>query len=165
MAKGDQTRLLKTSTEYKGSTTTVTLDTDLQTTLVANESYLIEGFLHTSVPTPIRLNFKAPGGSTGWYAMYQAQVDVTDTGTNPLVIEIAGNTLDTEATATASSLWFYSYITGLITTGGSPSLGGTFGLRWAQVSSSGSPGGNPTDLNEGSWLILTQVGSPVSEAN
>lgn len=163
MAKGDQTRLLKTSTEYRGSTTTLALDDDLQATLAANESYLIEGFLVVPNPSPIKLNFKTPGGATGWYSYYQGMVDVSDTGTNPLVIQVEGNTLDTNGIGTGSALWFYNYLVGAVTTGGSPSLGGTFGLQWAQPSSSGSPGGNPTDLTEGSWIVLTEVGSPISD--
>lgn len=165
MAKGDQTRLLKTTTEYRGSTTTVTLDDDLQTTLSANQNYLIEGFFRHGGETgyePLRINFRAPGGATGWYAWSQHGVDVTDNGAGGIALATDGAALATETTASVAALALFSVFDGFVSTGGSPSLGGTFGLRWAQRVSSGSPGGDPSFIAEGSWLILTEVGSPIN---
>ena len=169
MAKGDQIRLIKTSREYRGNTTVNALDTELSTTLLPNENYIFEAYLEHSAETayePIRLNFKTSGGATGWYAWEQHGVDVVDTAASGMIPTSAGDALTTSNTANTGSLAFFSLLHGFVSTGGSPILkgspevGGVFGLQWAQRISSGSPGGDPSYMDIGSWIILTEVGSP-----
>ena len=169
MAKGDQIRLVKPSREYRANNATNFLDTDLSTTLLPNEHYLIEAYLEHSGETafePISLNFKTSGGATGWYAWQQHGVDISDFGSTGMIETTAGDSLTTTNNANTGSLAFFSLLYGLVSTGGSPILkgspevGGTFGIEWSQRISSGSPGGDPSYMEIGSWLILTQVGSP-----
>ena len=159
MATGDQLTAVKLSDLTRTSTTTPTIDPDLQVTLAANTTYIFElTFRATSAGNQaIRFDFQAPGSLV---RDHKAQFYGTfRTSSNDTQSSQIGSTGD-EATSLATdvdtgidsgiSTTSMCRCSGLLTTGGS---GGTVGLRWAQRISTATA----TTLFAGAFLIVTEA--------
>lgn len=137
---GAVTPLFKTVDETKNNDAARVLDTDLQAELEASSSYRFEVLLRV-VGSNIRLaacEFQIPSGATGEYT-------TSPFGTNRVHIDLttvtnAGNNFSNTE---------YCYMSGVIIT----TNAGTFGIKWAQDSSSAE---NVT-LQKGSNILLTKL--------
>ena len=151
MATGDQLVAVKTATTSRTTTTTPTLDPDLQMTVAANTSYIFECFLGFGTAQTSRMIFAAPT-TTRDYSAGVTMAFVTTDITNPNNFGQTDSGSAIAFSTTRFNLGFSGryYFAGQFTVGGS---GGTFGVSWAQNASSATA----SELFVGSSLRVTEV--------
>lgn len=128
--------IVKTVATSRTSTTTVTDDPDLTTTLDANATYLVEIFAHVvSATTPeFKTQWTVPSGATGNRTAFGPGSSATDTDVDNVSVH-AGVHAFTTAVAygnrTSTSNQISVIETAIVTTTSS----GTCALQWAQATS------------------------------
>lgn len=155
----------KASNTARLSTTTPAADPDLQFTLAANATYIMDGFVKYSSPTAaaFQVDWSAPSGATGdWTACGVGTPVKSATGTTvvsaPATSNASGYMVRMETTDVTSARSFGSIvetiptvlqINGTIKT----TNGGTYSFDWAQLSSTATN----TTVYANSWLRLQRV--------
>jgi hypothetical protein len=148
----------------RSSTTTRTLDPDLQLTVAANSVYEINAYLSYDTANTggigLAFGFTGPTGVSGqWAALYRISGDTaTASGAGPVgaadfgMTQFAGSGGSWAAASTPGDGKNHSVvISGLLIVGGT---GGTWGLTWAQDTSNGTA----LNLHIGCKLIARRVG-------
>lgn len=144
--------VVKQADEQRSSTTTMATDAELTLAVVANATYLFEGYvsysqnLGASSTAGIKIGWTAPtGASLTWSS------DGTDGPTSLTGQDATSQPITQTRSLPANGVTsMRAAPTGLLTVS---STAGTFGLQWAQVSSSATP----TFVRAGSWLRLIRV--------
>ena len=137
----------KSGTTSRSSTTSLTLDPDLQVTVAANAVYEVRasiGYACVSTSAGIAFDFQVPSGTFG----YTANEPVSTGGGAGVYFNTAGtpDNGDTGGSGNTLGLQFM----GLLKVS---TIGGTFGFKWAQYSSSSSA----LILQASSYLILNRI--------
>ena len=138
----------KTSNTVRTSTTTLTLDPDLQVSVVASAVYAVNvqvNYASNSTTEGILFDFQEPSGAVFEYTEIEA---ITTGGTAGIYSNTAGISDFASTGGSSNSLSLSAF--GLLRTGGAS---GTFGIKWAQdVSSSTS-----LTVFNGSFMTLTRL--------
>jgi hypothetical protein len=144
----------KAGNTARTSTTTPSLDPDLQVSVAANAVYEVRasiGYQSNNSNEGIKFDFALPSGTMGYTVAKPVQVTVAFGGGTYDFNTTVSDTAGTPDTATTDSATNYGLqVMGTLQTGGTP---GTFGFKWAQSSSSG------TALNvlANSYLTLSRI--------
>ncbi len=143
----DGSFLHKATATTRNSTTTLTADPDLATTLDASSFYTIRGHvLFEAHATPdIAYTFTEPDG-TYQMVLYKADEIASTVGVEAIFETFAGNSVAMNGIGTTHWVSFL----GGIQTGGT---GGTFSFDWTQNTSSAED----TTVMAGSWMFLKKL--------
>jgi hypothetical protein len=138
----------------RSSTTTPSLDPDLQVSVAANAVYEVRcsiAYTSANANEGIQFDFQLPSGSMGYTAVSQQGVAV-GFGTTVYMASTGNYTAGTPGSAVTnpSNSEYGVQIMGTLVTGGTA---GTFGLKWAQS----SPSGTSLNVLANSNLILTRI--------
>lgn len=144
--------VVKTTDESRSSNATMTTDNALTLAVAAGATYLLEAYvsysqnLAASSTSGIKLGWTAPSGSTLVWSS-----DGTDGPTSLTGQDVTSNSLATTRSLPSNlGTSMRAAPTGSLVVGGTA---GTFGLQWAQVSSSTTP----LLVRAGSWIRLIRV--------
>lgn len=142
----------KASGTSRSSTTTPSLDPDLQVSVAANAVYEVRasiGYQSNNSNEAIKFDFALPSGSMG-YTVSMPTVDSGGFGSQDISTTINGNAGTPGAATTDSATDYGLQFMGTLQTGGTP---GTFGFKWSQNSSSGTG----LNVRANSYLTLTRI--------
>lgn len=152
---------IKTATEDRTSTTTLTADADLTVAVAANTTYIVEGYIGTysqnlsTVRAEGKWDFSIPAGATGGYGLFGiiggTTGDIINGGDGPrnwFSDDFISWTTDINLSGESNG--FLHMINGTLVVAGTA---GNFTLRWAQATSETFP----AQIFGGSWLMLTSV--------
>ena len=133
-------RVVKKADETRNNTTTLTIDSELAVSLLANKKYsFIIGFYFSSAQTPdIKYAFTLPSGASGRINGSGWSSGVSTTDDILTIVKLLG------ASAGGNQM---AMITGKIKI---DATAGTFGITWAQNTSNASD----TTVLEGSWIVI-----------
>lgn len=143
---------VKTADTSKASTTTVTADTHLSVSVVANARYIIEGALFytsTSVTPDFLMLVSGPASSSGYWTLAAPSAGSTSDPDAVRTIATAIGSGRSYGVSTASQV-FGGNLYGMLETAGTA---GTCAIEWAQFTSDATS----TTLKEHSWIRLTRV--------
>lgn len=148
----------KTAATSRNTTTTPTIDPDIQCTMESNSvyHYKMDLVYFQSAGTPgVRLDLVIPSGGTASFAPLGPGTgtssfnDIVCFPANPLVADIVTTAMATGNGTATTTNGFTILISGVCVT----SSGGTFGLSWAQQVSAGT---NST-FQPGSSMLVTKI--------
>lgn len=137
----------KTLDKALTSTTTLTADTDMTFTVVANAVYALDSFLQFTGAAggDIKVDWTVPTSATFlWALLGTGTVNFTDNDASVIANNVARGARGNGGTTQSASP------RGTLTTVGTA---GTLQMRWAQNTSSATP----TTLKAGSWLRLVRL--------
>ena len=136
----------------RSSTTTPSLDPDLQVSVAANAVYEVRasvGYQSNNSSEGIKFDFALPSGSMG-YTVSLPTVDAGGFSGSDITTTINGNAGTPNTSTTDSGTDYGLQFMGTLQTGGTP---GTFGFKWSQSSSSGTG----LNVRANSYLTLTRI--------
>jgi hypothetical protein len=145
----------KSGTTSRSSTTTPSLDPDLQVSVAANAVYEVRasiGYVSASTSAGIKFDFQLPSGTMSYTAARTATAYNPGFGGNDYTAQVVNNdagTPDSAITQPANTPYGVQVLGTLIT----GSTAGTFGVKWSQNSSTGTA----LVVDSGSYLTLTRI--------
>ncbi|GAA4059863.1 hypothetical protein [Actinomadura miaoliensis] len=157
--------IVKPSTTGRASTTTLTLDPDLQTTLAPGAQYFVEFHLQAAAVFDgtnggtggsggdFRTSWTTPTGASGLKGVMgpssNAQNNTADRITARMGVHVFNTSIIYAGVRSSNANAFYVHEWGVVTT----TNGGTFGLNWAQ----GVSNATATQLFGNSTMIVRRV--------
>lgn len=146
----------KTAGTSRSSTTTPSLDPDLQVSVASNAVYEVRatiGYLSSSATPGIKYDFQLPSGTMGYTTTRISESFVPGLGGGgtdyaSLTTSASAGSPDTALTVAGAGMGVQ--VVGTLVTGSTP---GTFGLMWAQNNSSGSS----LQVLASSNMVLTRI--------